>query len=1228
MKGKNYRLLLLIVTFLMLALSIVTESLYFGDVEYFTRTNKFAGILAAKEKTAEDCLFRFQSQIQMNINPEEGKSDNLFSTARKEGIALLQYRNDSLILWSDNGFDVPQIYNDSVFFEPLVFMQNGWFVTKKIKSGSDIFIALIRVRSEYSLENDLIKNGFEDDFKIPDKVSFTRDFTQSDFQIRTNDNKYLFSLVYPESKNNTYIIIGPILLWLITFVLILLLSRELVKYFSEKGQGILGVCINFLWFLVLYLGVLFLEKPAVLFKTELFSPFRFTMNSFLPSLGLLAILSLLLAIFSYSFYRYFPLQERKGGAPKSDFLFFTLWFIGGAVLILMFHNFVNILISSSNINFEPYKVLSLNLFSLIGFASVFLLFLVPLFYLLKGFSVTGNIENKKLVFPLLISLIVFPVAYKLGFTIDISMVLLYFILLLMVLFYIKRKLAVFNMAIVFSIVFGGYSLYKVLTLSEKKEIENLKVLAVSNINENDPVAEHLLLDLWPVLSSDKYLLELMGSGYLEYERIADHLQEVYFNGYWGNYDFSITLCRNDSPLQLESNNETVDNCFKFFDDRILKDGRQITGTDFYFLENQAGRSYYIGRVFEPSGSRFTNGLFIELYSYVNSYQSGYPELLLDRHYQGFTNLRDYSFAKFIDGELVLRTGEFPYGKSDIELANTGEEYTVFDKDGFRHLMYTDGNVTVIIGKPELTIVNIIISFAYLFTFVLLMSNLVLLIIKHPGKIFMQYFNFRQKLQLSFVSILLVSFIAIGVAVAFLSINQYQSKHLENIKEKLNSTYTELELILSGEEKISTDWRNENYTSLNDLLIERSNVFYSDINLYNLNGSLLATSRPEVFYRDLTSRRMNDLALYNLKELSKTEYIHKEKIGNLEYLSAYVPFYNSSGKLLAYLNLPYFRMQSVLAKEISDMIVTITNFSLLLILLTMSFVVLISGRLTSPLRMLRSGLASVELGKKSEHLSYLGHDEIGDLVKQYNRMVDEIEESAMKLARSEREYAWREMAKQIAHEIKNPLTPMKLNVQQLSKSFHDGAPDFENTIKRFTQNQIEYIDNLSAIASEFSSFAKMPRTNPVEIDLIAQLNSSLELFGNTDNVKFKINIERAKRAFVYADKEHITGIFSNLIKNAIQSVPAGKEVQIKINLDIKGNNVIVSVADNGTGIPEDVKEKMFTPNFTTKSSGMGLGLSIVKRFVENANGTIWFESEPGKGSVFYVEFPLLYTIDKL
>ena len=221
-----------------------------------------------------------------------------------------------------------------------------------------------------------------------------------------------------------------------------------------------------------------------------------------------------------------------------------------------------------------------------------------------------------------------------------------------------------------------------------------------------------------------------------------------------------------------------------------------------------------------------------------------------------------------------------------------------------------------------------------------------------------------------------------------------------------------------------------------------------------------------------------------------------------------------------------------------------------------------------------------------------------------------------------------MAKQIAHEIKNPLTPMKLNVQQLFKSWNDKVPGFEMMLERFTKNQIEYIDNLSSIASAFSAFAKMPVTNPVEVDILDQISLTLELFKNTDNVRFLVQWPREKKIVIYADKEQLNGVFSNLIKNGIQSIPTGREGLIKLNLEVKSDKVVVSISDNGTGIPSDLRMNLFTPNFTTKSSGMGLGLSIAKKYLESANGRIWFDTEVDKGSVFYFELPVMYTVENL
>jgi signal transduction histidine kinase len=925
------------------------------------------------------------------------------------------------------------------------------------------------------------------------------------------------------------------------------------------------------------------------------------------------------------------LKAFSGKRYLKEYFILTILLVISVLLSVVFNYIFQQLISISNISFEPYKVLDLSIYSLIGITSVILLFLLPVFFMFKIISVIQDLKPVAVIFPVLTSSLLFLIFFFMGSAHILVLSLFWYVLFAAIWFGFRRKTGKFNMTVIFSVLFGLFSIYYLLILSEKKNVENIKVLAVSYSSENDPEAEHLLLDIWPALSSDTTLKSMLSNELTGQElddKIFTQLHETYFGGYWGNFKLNIVTCRNDDPLSIGLENKMVESCFDFFNERIRKDGHQLTGTDFYFLENQGGRSCYVGRLFFNLPGNKKNGLFIELRSDVDAFQAGYSELLLDKNYKGYVKLKDYSFAKYINGNLVLRTGEFPFDKTDAEYVVKDSDYRIFHSEGFKHILYKNGNITVVISKPELAVVDVLISFAYIFAFILLISNLLLIILMRPGFKTIFVFNFRQKLQVSFIAILLFSFISIGIVVAFFSIRQFQTRHNENIKEKVNSVYTELDSRLSMERNLTSDWRDENHSSLNELLFRLSNVFNTDINLYNENGFMIATSRPEVFYRDLISRRLNMVALINLHDLTKSEYIQSEKIGSLEYLSAYVPFYNSENQLLAYLNLPYFRMQSVLAREISNLIVAIINFTLLLIVITMSIAVIISSRLTSPLRMLSTGLASFELGKKSEHLSYNGHDEIGDMVKQYNRMVDEIEESTKKLANSERESAWREMAKQVAHEIKNPLTPMKLNIQQLYKSWKDSVPGFEKKLEKFTKNQIEYIENLSSIASAFSSFAKMPGANPVEADLLEQVKTTLELFKNTDNITFRINWPHESRIMVFADKEHLNGIFSNLIKNGIQSVPSGKEGVIKINLELKGDKVIVSVSDNGTGIPDDLKKNLFIPNFTTKSSGMGLGLSIVKRYVESANGKVWFESQLNKGSVFFVELPVIFTVERL
>ena len=251
------------------------------------------------------------------------------------------------------------------------------------------------------------------------------------------------------------------------------------------------------------------------------------------------------------------------------------------------------------------------------------------------------------------------------------------------------------------------------------------------------------------------------------------------------------------------------------------------------------------------------------------------------------------------------------------------------------------------------------------------------------------------------------------------------------------------------------------------------------------------------------------------------------------------------------------------------------------------------------------------------------DEIGSLVSEYNRMILELSKSAELLAKSERESAWREMAKQVAHEIKNPLTPMKLSVQHLKRIWKDDAPDGDQKMERLTQTIIEQIDTLSSIATEFSNFAKMPKANLERVDVQQTLLNIIDLFNDSNDIEILFHNQTIENRIVLADKEQLLRVFNNIMKNAIQSIPKERKGIIEIDLKLENDSYTISIKDNGGGIASDVLDKIFVPNFTTKTGGMGLGLAMVKSIVEEFNGKIWFETKSDEGTIFYVSLPCYF-----
>ena len=245
-----------------------------------------------------------------------------------------------------------------------------------------------------------------------------------------------------------------------------------------------------------------------------------------------------------------------------------------------------------------------------------------------------------------------------------------------------------------------------------------------------------------------------------------------------------------------------------------------------------------------------------------------------------------------------------------------------------------------------------------------------------------------------------------------------------------------------------------------------------------------------------------------------------------------------------------------------------------------------------------------------------------LIEEYQNNLETLKEDTRKLAQTEREMAWREMAKLVAHEIKNPLTPLKLGVQLLQRSWEEKDPDFDQKFKKFTNALIEQIENLSIIVSEFSNFAKMPDMVLEKLEVRVLLEQVIEIYKPDNHINFNIHCTDANELLVLADKDYLLRSFNNLIKNAMEAIPSQqseKEIQIRLYQDKQ--RVQIEIHDNGTGIPERLKEHIFLPNFTTKSSGTGLGLAFVKQSLGSIGGSIHFTTQEGRGTTFFISIPL-------
>lgn len=1205
---KKYYILVLAILF------TVAFGFYFARVHsvgsYKKSVRSLEQALHAKEDKLTSDLGDFKEKLM------ESGLKGLWRTVDNESEMFYHvYRNDTLMYWNTNQLPIIR-FADIHFPEAgILELQNGWYCTKTIQYADYLICGSFLIKQDYSYENKDLVNDFAPDLSLP----FAADLSGEEglgYAVKTLDGEFGFSVVPDEIQPlSRWESVNLFLLLIVAVALWLFLLTKIVLKLPKGLRPLLPLLVLAVRYFSIQLGWFsFMEG------TEVYEPSLYATNQWFPNFVEFGIT---LAVLIYVMFelRQFMSALKPGLLGKIGSIVFFLLSIFWWVLVVHLNRG---LIEDSSIPLIIDQLFELNIYSVLAMASIGLLMYA--YYLFVRDSI---VRCKALGWSAInMTMITFfggciYFYYDLNYGHQLSMngifpmVLYGFMLYLIYRFDGIRQLgAGLLLLVLFSLVTAG----NIAEFNRKKERSERELYANQLASEKNIVTEAEYLQLSEQIKSDKFLQRFIGSPQaMSVSDFQEGMERRLFNGYWDRYEMSFSLFDSEKKPLVEYQKDPT---ALYAELQGIVDRAGVPSEidpNIYFISDYSGQYSYIIR--QPLTSEDTTAsavLFCTLKSKKIPEEIGFPRLLISEQSGVVETLEAYSIAKYHDGRLVTKYGNFNYPSAHQAMVprriqNAG----FFDFGDFNHYVKSnDSNDLVILSSKNFSAIDLVTSFSYLFSFFGLLL-LPLMFRFKSGEKTRKALSLAMKIQLVLIALVFLSLLAFGWGSGVFVSNQYNQYTDDVIREKLSSLETEVRAKL-GEFETLTIQENGNYMQF--ILQKFAKVFFTDINLYDNNGYLLATSRPKVFNVGLLSEQMNPSAFKQMKFNQKSEFVHNESIGELDYSSAYLPFYNNKGVRMGFINLQHFGQQREFETQIQKFMVAIINVFILLLAISIVLAIFISAWLTAPLRILQESFAHVKFGKYNEQISYDREDEIGALVKDYNQKLVELEFAAQQLAKSERESAWREMAKQVAHEIKNPLTPMKLSIQQLLRVYDPDDPKSGEKLKKVANSMVEQIDALTNIANEFSSFAKMPNPHQARLELVSLVHGVCEVFKDPGKIELEI-VAQPDEIYVLADKDQFVRVFNNLIKNAIQAIPNERMGRITVELIQKEPHVHIRVTDNGVGIDPSKVGKIFVPYFTTKSTGTGLGLAMVRQIIENHQGTIDFDTELGVGTTFEIVMPV-------
>ncbi len=1193
---------------LLISIIIILSALFINDINIQKKTNK--SIILDEFNTGISKQLSFLNDKAIEIfDLLDTPTDNFWPLLERvedgQDFYLYVYKHDSLLYWNTSSVYIPLISIKNPTF--LRKSANSWYLGIYNQLGDYRVLLLEPIIRSYEVENQYVKKSVNPKFSSCKniRISTVFDHTASKIDFKGQEKYYLSMHNEEDLKNPTSIGFFFIcILYVLLGLLLIHFSRYEILRFDRSQISLL------LSFLVLLL--IRLIDIQLGFSIKYFPKFLllgFSSDYFNFVLGDVFVFLTIFSVFAITAYKDILLNESKTESKTEKaslhtsaafsylILNIALWFLASTLKTVKITD-VYFFIEDINGLFIAFWI---SITGILIYANIRLI----------GLSFIKN-KSKFLYAAMILTVNLVFAVWLFGYNFLLITISFVFVLLSFSVESITKKLKQFYVLhhlIYIIAITSGISIVINQQLDKNRLSEHISISGFLS-NNGDKNIENFWSDYIRQSKKDKLISDFKNPAKnISPDSILDHIEHIYFSEKNPGFSYQITYCVNTDNLMIGESDEIV-NCSDFFDE-LKKRAISIPLTDFYLLDNEPDNIYYLGD-FKLADSIY---LYIEIYSYFIPGGLAYAELLVDRK-PSTPDLSDYSFAKYHQNVLTNKFGDFEY-HTTLDVFAEFPDSTVFGFNDFLHLKTHYGNKDVlIVSRPISKLSSRIFSFSYFFISLAFMILLLTSIVYSNN--FNQLFNLNLRARLQMFFMIALSTITISTALIILYYtekNNTEKLHGE-LNEKAHSVLIELQHKLNGYRSLS-EMDGEEITQL---LQKFSMVFFSDINLYDTKGRLLATSRPQIFEEGFLSELVNPKAYEEILVDNLLFYNCTEKIGSLEYYSTYLPLLLNENKAVGIINLPFFARQTEQKKSFRFLLFTFINLFVILGILGTFVAVFYSRLLTKPLSVLQQNISNIRIGVQNAKIQWNKDDEIGQLISEYNKMVDKLEASSDLLKRSEREMAWREMARQIAHEIKNPLTPMKLNIQYLMKSKTDNAVLFERKFRDITSNLIEQIETLDRVAEMFSDMAKSNTENHVAINLLNIIDSTIELYDKSVNIQFEIiKTGNDDDFFTRGTKKDLTQIFSNLVKNSVEAIGNTNKGEITINILSTQSYVNVELKDNGKGIPQKVKSMVFTPYFTTRTKGTGLGLAIVKSLITGMGGDIKLEKSDNEGTIFLIKF---------